>query len=314
MTIDEHITHFAGLPVMTFEPQADAAAGETGAGDPGEVAWRISTDYDGGKEAFKARFRSLVEAEWAGSVRALVVGEWGAAYERSAPVGKLVEAADRLTGLRALFLGEMISEECEISWINHADITPLLQAYPGLEILRIRGSDGLALEPLRHEGLRELAFESGGLPGHVVRAVGECDLPALRHLELWLGTDEYGGDADADDLLGVLAGTRLPALRHLGLRDAEIADEVAAALASAPMVARLESLDLSLGVLSDVGGTALLTGQPLTHLRRLDLHHHYLSDEMAQRIADELGAAGVEVDVSEAQDEDDGDRYIAVSE
>ena len=308
MTIDEHLTQFAGLPVVAFEPQGEPPA------DPGASAWRVSTDYDGGKDEFRVRLGALVDSDWAGSVRALVIGEWGESYERAAPIGKLVKAADRLTGLRALFIGEMISEECEISWIHHRDITPLLQAYPGLEILRVRGSDGLELTPTRHEALQELAFESGGLPDHIVRSVGECDLPALRHLELWLGTDEYGGDADSDDLAGVLSGARLPALRYLGLRDAEIADEVAAAIASAPVVARLETLDLSLGVLSDLGGAALLSGQPLTHLRKLDLHHHYLSDDMAQRIVDELGAAGVDVDVSDGQDEDDGDRYIAVSE
>ena len=81
-----------------------------------------------------------------------------------------------------------------------------------------------------------------------------------------------------EDLAPILAGARLPALKHLGLRDAEIADEVAAALAGAPVVARLETLDLSLGTLSDAGAAALLAGQPLTHLRKLDLHHHFLSD------------------------------------
>ena len=308
MTIDEHLTQFAGLPVVAFDPQGEPPA------DPGAHAWRVSTDYDGGKDEFRARLSALVDSDWAGSVRALVIGEWGESYERAAPIGKLVKVADRLTGLRALFIGEMISEECEISWIHHRDITPLLQAYPGLEILRVRGSDGLELTPTRHEALQELAFESGGLPDHIVRSVGECDLPALRHLELWLGTDEYGGDANSDDLAGVLSGARLPALRYLGLRDAEIADEVAAAIASAPVVARLETLDLSLGVLSDLGGAALLSGQPLTHLRKLDLHHHYLSDDMARRIVDELAAVGVEADVSDGQDEDDGDRYIAVSE
>ena len=120
-------------------------------------------------------------------------------------------------------------------------------------MLRVRGADGLAVTPVRHEALREFAFESGGLPAAVVGSVGECDLPALRHLELWLGTDGYGGDATVDDLAPILTGARLPALTHLGLRDSEIADEVAAALAGAPVVARLESLDLSLGALSDVG-------------------------------------------------------------
>ena len=88
---------------------------------------------------------------------------------------------------------------------------------------------------------------------------------------------------------------------------------MAAALAGAPVVARLHTLDLSLGILSDAGATALLSGQPLTHLRRLDLHHHYVSPELAARLVEEL--PGVEVDLSDAKEADrDGDRYVDVSE
>lgn len=186
---------------------------------------------------------------------------------------------------------------------------------PGLERLRVRGADGLSLRPVHHDNLVELAFETGGLPAEVVRAVGGCDLPRLEHLELWLGTPDYGGDAGVGDLTEILAGVRFPRLRYLGLRNAEIADQVAAALATAPVVARLEVLDLSMGVLTDQGATALLTGQPLAHLRRLDLHHHYLSDELAGRLRQHLGPAGVKVDLSEQDPgEDDEDRYVAVGE
>lgn len=310
MTINTHITEFAGLPVVEFAP--DAAVPD----DPGAVAWRMSIDVDDGTESFRQLLDAFLAAEWAGRVRALVIGEWGESYDTHAPIDLLSEAARALTGLRALFVGEMTFEECEISWIIQADITPLLRAYPALETLRIRGSDGLALTPLRHEGLREFALESGGLPAPVVRSVGECDLPHLRHLELWLGTEAYGGDATVDDLAPILNGSRLPALTHLGLRDSEIADEVAAALAGAPVVARLETLDLSLGALSDAGAASLLAGQPLTHLRTLDLHHHFLSDAMRDRLRAELAQAGVEIDDSDPKQplDEDGGRYIAVSE
>lgn len=58
------------------------------------------------------------------------------------------------------------------------------------------------------------------------------------------------------------------------------------------MVAQLSTLSLALGTLSDQGAAALLAYQPLTHLAALDLHHHYLSEEMRQRLEDTLGAAG----------------------
>jgi hypothetical protein len=317
-----HVSTFAGLPVREFTADADnsrSLRGESSGGadiEPGAVAWRVATDYDGGAALFDQIFTALVDAPWAGQIRALVIGEWGHSYDRDAPIERLVAAADRLTGLTALFLGEMTSEENEVSWIQQGDVAPLLTAYPLLKVLRVRGSTGLALSVVRHEALRELAFESGGLPAEVVGAVAACEFPALRHLELWLGTDNYGGDADIDDLVPILTGTGWPALEYLGLRDAEIADDIAAALAGAPVVARIKTLDLSQGMLSDAGAAALLAGQPLIHLRELDLHHHFLTEAMQARLRDELEPAGVEVDLSDAQDASDDidDRFIAVSE
>jgi hypothetical protein len=230
-----HVSTFAGLPVRDFMPDQDMSGV-----DPGAVAWRVATDWDRGPDGFDAALAALLDAPWVGQVRALIIGEWGESYERTAPIDRLVAAADRLTGLTALFLGEMTSEECEISWIQQGDVAPLLTAYPRLEVLRVRGSEGLALSPVRHETLQELAFESGGLPARIIAAIVACEFPALRKLDLMLGTENYGGDADVEDLAPILAGTNWPHLEYLGLRDAEIADEVARALAGAPVVARLK--------------------------------------------------------------------------
>lgn len=302
MTIGHHASSFAGLPVVEFDPERVTRL-------DGDRAWRLRVrPQDGGFEALVARF---LGTPGVADVRTLVWGCWGGGD--GPPLVDLVGATGRLPRLTALFLGDVTVDEQEISWIVQGDVTPVLRAYPGLRVLRVRGAQDLRLDPLRHAELRELTIESGGLPAGIVQAVGGCDLPALEHLELWLGTDEYGGDAGVEDLAPVLAGTRLPRIGYLGLRDAEIADQVAEAVAGAPVVARLHTLDLSLGVLTDHGAEALLAGQPLTHLRRLDLHHHYLSAELAARVVAELST--VEVDVSDAQQPDeDGDRYIAVSE
>jgi len=311
MTISQHITSFAGLPVTAFEPgvvdKLDAAGTPRSA-----VAWRIDTDYEDSEDVFAEVLDRLLDVVGGEHVHALVIGQWGEAYDTPPPLHRLIGARDRLPGLRALFLGEMTFEECEISWIHHGDIAPLLGAFPALEILRIRGADGLQLAPVRHRRLRELAIESGGLPGAVVRGIGDSSFPALATLELWLGVSEYGGDTIVEDLAPILGGAELPALRRLALRNAEIADLVAAALAGAPVVARLEELDLSLGILSDRGAEALLLGQPLTHLRRLDLSHHFISADLAGRFAAEL--PGVDVDLSDVQEEDEGERYVSVSE
>lgn len=325
----ENLTTFAGLPVVDFVadgPNAPAlgamARGATAVADPSAVAWRVSQweDEDGWEDAvsevFVAAFEAFLASPVAPLTTTLVLGTWGYAAFNLSPVEVVSSAAARLPALRHLFFGDITSEECEISWIKQGDITPLLTAYPALETLRVRGGDGLALVPLRHAGLRSLAFETGGLPPNVIRAVGECDLPELRHLELFLGTAHYGGNAIVDDFSGILSGLRLPKLAYLGLRDAEIADLIAAAVASAPVVGRVSTLDLSLGMLTDDGAAALLSGQPLTHLSRLDLHHHFLSEAMMSRLREELEPAGVELDISEAEgaDKSADERYVAVAE
>lgn len=71
-------------------------------------------------------------------------------------------------------------------------------------------------------------------------------------------------------------------------------------------------------MLTDEGVTALLGGQPLTHLTRLDLHHNFVTEPVTQRIREALEPSGVEVDLSEPGDswEDDGvvHRFTAVAE
>ncbi|MFD8751617.1 STM4015 family protein [Kitasatospora sp. NPDC059577] len=311
MTVSHHIERFHELPIHEFTPEDTRPQPAAGA-----VAWRLSVDY-GSEQGFGQLWQSFLRAVDPAGVRAVVIGPWW--QDGYTSVHAVVEAvtaeAGRLPALEALFLGEVTFDECEISWLQMDDVTPLLTAFPELRSLTVRGGMDLALEPVRHDRLTCLRFESGGLPAAVVRAVAGSELPALERLDLWLGVDEYGGDATVDDLAPFLEGTRLPGLRHLGLANSELQDEIAAALAHAPVVARLESLSLAMGVLSDEGATALLEGQPLTHLRSLDLHHHYLSDEMQQHLRQAL--PGVEIDLSEPEGDDaddEDDRYVSVAE
>lgn len=310
MPIYEHLTEFAGLPVHRFGPDPTPAPGDP-LPEPGSVAWHVGSQFDGA--AIGEVIEGFLEAVDTTKVTALLIGYWGMpAYDKKAPgpVSVLVDHVERFPHLRALFLGEIVMEEAEISWIEHDDITPLLAAYPRLEHLSVRGGINLSVRPFRSEHLRVLRFEAGGLPAGVVRSVGASDLPNLEHLELWLGHSEYGGTTKVDDLAEILSGERLPALRHLGLQNAEIQDAVAAAVARAPIVSRLESLDLSMGMLTDEGAEALLAGRSLTHLRRLNLHHHYLSDEMMARVR----AALPNADLDDRQEDDDEFPFVAVGE
>ncbi|MFC8093466.1 STM4015 family protein [Streptomyces sp. NPDC057301] len=319
MAISRRMNEWGGLPLYEFPLLEEDLPESLPAADA--VAWRVTVeDYcEGERGHWAATFARLAKAVDLSRLRALVVGIWPDAVEDDKPnmevVDTLVAAADQLPELRALFVGEMTYEECEISWIVNSDVSPLLRAFPRLEEFGVRGGQGLVFPPQSHASLRRLAIETGGLSREVVRGVCESDFPALEDLDIWLGVSWYGADTEVSDLEPLLSGTRLPALRRLALHNSEIQDDIAAACASAPVVARLTALDLSMGTLGDEGAQALLQGQPLIHLAELDLSHHYLTEPMAEQVRKALTPHGVDVDLS---DEHYGtgreDRYVAVAE
>ncbi len=304
----EHATEWLGYPVEDYDP-------EGGTPDYRRKVYRIASQYDGDPLTdVLARFLDHPDSR---ETPAIILGMFGGddMSADSAPVVEaLVAARDRLPKLRGIFLADIISEECEISWINQCDVSPLFRAYPNLEHFRVRGTNGLTLGEIHHAKLKSLVIESGGLDVGVLREAVAEDLPGLEHLEIWLGSESYGGNVSLSDLEPVLSGKKFPRLKYLGLRDSEIQDEIAAAVARAPILARLETLDLSLGTLSDEGAAALLGSDAFYGLKNVDLHHHYLSDGMMAR----LQGSGVHVDLGEQQQDQEWrgevQRYIAVSE
>jgi hypothetical protein len=360
MPNSHHVAEFAGLPVVEFDAW-DTIRGDfetamywarnrrqphtehprsyrrlfEALADPGSVAWRLRTElpssYGSGdrSKAFESleeylhRFSVLVGRE---EVRALVVGnvpDQDFQMRADEVVEALLGLAPKLTGLRALFFGEILREENEISWIQLCDLAPLVAALPHLEELVVRGGSGsLGLGLAEHPSLRRLTVQSGGLRPEVVRDVCASSLPALEHLELWLGVEEYGGTTTPQDLAPVLSGEAFPRLRSLGLRNTGEIDAWVPALARAPVLASLDALDLSLGALTDKGGQALVEAAPAFRgLKRLDLHHHFLTEETRERVRAAL--PGVEVDLSEPEEPDayvqDGEEievyyYTAVGE
>ena len=103
---------------------------------------------------------------------------------------------------------------------------------------------------------------------------------------------------------------RSPCLEYLGLADSEIQDEVAEIVLDSKFMGRIHTLNLSMGTLTDKGGALLLEKLPSwPNLKKLDLHYHYLSPEMEQKLA----GLSMEVDVSERNqpDEYNGELYMS---
>ena len=308
MTISQHAETFAGLPVVLFDPDQTSLQKK--------CAYRIAVGYDD-KRPFPELLDLFLTQHGGDQLTALVIGAWN--YEHmlnsaTEVVEALVAARDRMPSLRALFFGDITYEECEISWIQHGDVSALLPAFPKLEEFRIRGAGNLTFGAIKHPALTVLTIESGGLPADLLDEVWAADLPQLDHLELWLGDQNYGAIGNILPLEPLLGGSLFPKLRYLGLRNCDIADLVATAVATAPIVGRLKTLDLSLGNIGDIGAKALIASPQVRKLEKLDLHHHFISEPVVA----ELQTLGITVDVSDPKEphtyNDESYRYITVSE
>ncbi|MEM7626051.1 MAG: STM4015 family protein [Planctomycetota bacterium] len=310
--INENLTEFYGKPVIDFyagKPLPNTTA----------TAYRVRVDWEDfdNKVTFTDRFDALLTDPGAGGLEALIIGDWGGAGQGEdvgAVIAALVKAKDRLPNLKALFIGDMVSEESEISWIEQGDLSALWPAYPNLEEFGARGGNNLSLGDMALPQLKKLVVEAGGLPPNVLEEIANASLPQLEHLELWLGTTEYGGDTAIDDVRLILNASCFPKLRYLGLRNSEIADDIAALVGGSKIAGQLSVLDLSLGTLTDKGAEALASAGNLGGLQKLDIHYHFISQEVLGRLRE----IGVALDASDPQEPDEygGELhyYVAVSE
>lgn len=301
----EHDSEWLGYPVEAFDPEKKNL-------DFKNTIYRIAVDWE--DERTLADYLALfLQNPASADAPGLSIGTFG---EHDSTPDSLVEALvasrARLPNLKGLFIGDIISEENEISWIQQGDLSALFKAFPQLEHFRARGGNGLVLGRIDHANLRSLVIETGGLPRSVVRDILASSLPALEHLEIYTGTENYGWDGTIDDFKPLFEKTLFPSLKRLGLRNSEIADDLAAAWSKSSAFPGLQVLDLSLGTLSDAGAVFLLESPLTKSLSGLDLHHHYLSAEMLVRLKKAFPFA----DLADMQSEADwdGDRYVAVSE
>lgn len=278
-----------------------------------DVAYRLREEYED-EHSIAERLDALLAESGSERLTTLLIGAWSGACEGGSSaeiVEKLVTVATRLPKLRGLFFGEMTYEECEVSWIVQADVSPLLAAFPKLEMLRIRGGTGLTFSRVRNTALKELAIETGGLSLQTIRELFLCDLPSLEHLELFLGEGGYGFDGSVEDLQPLLSGRLYPQLKYLGLMNSEIANDIAAVVVNSPVVERIDTLDLSLGNMTDEGARSLLALAPQKHLKRLDISHHYASQDVVDELQKVLP---FEVVAEDRQEPEDGWRPVVHAE
>ena len=231
----------------------------------------------------------------------LIIGSWGNAWEEDCQtiLDGIVDNKEKFSHVEKLFLGDMDYEECEVSWIMQGDYGKLWTAMPQLKELTIKGSMDLRLGDVRHENLESLTIICGGLPVSVIEEIQKAKLPNLKKLVLYIGIDNYGFDGNGETIRTFLEKSDFPSLEYLGIEDSEIQDELTEIVLKSKYMGQIHTLDLANGTLTDKGGAMLLETLPsYPNIKTLDVHYHYMSEEMEEK----LKALPIEVDTSESNE------------
>ncbi|WP_163784349.1 WGR domain-containing protein [Myxococcus vastator] len=218
------------------------------------------------------------------------------------------------TTLKTLFIGDFVfPDEAELSWVPLGNLAPLLKALPQLTSLRLRGGDA-RLGTLDLPELRRFILESAALPRTAVQAIASAKWPKLEHLEVWFGGDEHGDRGRASDVQPILDAAGLPRLKHLGLSNAGLSEDLAPLLTKSKVLRQLESLDLSNGTLRDSDAAVLAaSAAAFKHLKKLDVSRNLLTRKGVKLLANLCPAVATGSQRDEFDDEE-GLRYAAVGE
>jgi hypothetical protein len=315
---NRHAITFADRQVVTFEPGMEIINGENNA-------------YAIRSEDFVPLWHSLLQSNRVNEVEALVFGlVFGCGDYNNKLNSIIANANNKLLGLKAIFLGDIEDSECMISGLPYyEDISPVLLSYENLEILYMRCNNGRNgrtgekppkgfsfCKPLKHNRLKVLRIESGGLSQRTLQDLNQLDLPNLEYLELWLGNEEYGGTSSIVDLMPIISGNKFPRLKYLGLRNCEYTDDIAFELAKSPILDRLIDLDLSMGTLGDDGLTALLNCPAVNELDVLNVSQNWISKDFIARILPQFQLTCEVIIDNQQCDEyvDRSNRYCVVAE
>ena len=264
------------------------------------------------------RLDRLAKLPNVGEMDTLVIGAWEDAGESGSVaknLEKLIELKDSFSGLKHLFIGDMDSEDCEMSWIQQTDYSNFYQHFSALETLGIKGGENLKLGKINLPNLKNLIIETGGMRSEILFDIANSELTGLEHLELWLGIDDYGCTIEVEDLKRILNGD-YPKLKYLGLKNYYKQDELAQNLKGTAVLKNIETLDLSMGILKDTGAEAMYNNEELLNLKYINCRHHYISEEWQAKLKAKFAAQNINLKEANKADVygDDVYYYVAIGE
>jgi len=204
-----------------------------------------------------------------------------------------------------------------ISSLYQEDPTPMFSNCKNLKAFASRGSF-THFSGITHTNLQILVLVTGGMPSTILNGIFRCNFPQLKHLEIWIGSSNYGNDTRANDIAQYFPEDRenglFPMLEYFGLRNCDNIQDYVSMIAKSFLMSRIRILDFSLCGISHQSCLDLVHGligrkETLYLLELVDLHRNALNDQQATELMTLFGELQVVVDLTNRRR-----RYIAVGE
>jgi len=248
-------------------------------------------------------------------IKSLVIGAWDFESGDCCDLVKgIIENKEKFAHIEELFWGDIDYEEQEVSWIEQCDLSEMLDCFPNLKTLKIKGTNSLRLGKKARPMLTSLEIISGGMPSDVIEDIIGSDLPNLEKLILYLGDENYGWEGDINVVKPLFSKNKFPKLTYLGIVNAYEENEVVGFYLESDILPQLETMDISCGVLTDKGGQLLLDNvDKIKHLKFIDMRYNYMSEEMQKNLKKLPVKVDVDPDDADAG-EDPEDYYPMITE
>ena len=295
---------FAAHPDLLLGPVESLIADESG--DPPVVALEWDLGWIRRARIIGRSFVEPADLVWevlrhpSGKfLRSLVVGCVRSGDQDNSTIAATLMNAGPRPPLRELVIADFDDSEIDNIDISRAPIGKLVglgKAFPELETVILKGTGDVALDGLALPRAKKFALRTSTMTKQTLATILAAPWPTLEDLELWFGDVDrgYGAECTVDDILPLFARP-LPALRALRIMNSPFSDEVVPAIAQWPGATKLETLDFSLGTLSDAGARALAQVRAaFPSLRRLGVFECALTGAGLST----LYAAGYPVDAS----------------
>ena len=228
-------------------------------------------------------------------------------------VNALVNAYQHLPNLKALSIGDVEDLEQRsdgYSYLYIGNISPILKAFPNLELLHLCGCLGKANKPLledqqsqkqeilqirkrdgssivrektKHAQLKTLIIEGSDLTDNHITQLCKLEYPSLEYLELWLARKDT--NKVVESLIPILSGESCPNLLYLGLIGSNNTNAIVTAIAKSAIIKRLKVLDLGSGNLSNAGVITLLNCPAVNNLHTLNVSENRLEPDMIEQLS-----------------------------